>query len=195
MDIFTAIKKEKKYLKRFYILMLIIAIILPLAIYLTALTTPFFITFLAIIEFLILVAVVNKINYTKLKYSCSKNRLKFGCGLFVKEYLIFCDKVALVHTEKTDEDMEIIIVTSVNFKNKALKPAHKMFLKKYPRLKEEFIKITKIDKDQIFYYQVVKRGSLEKYMLLDCIYKNCVKAVYTKDAIQNIKIARGQMIV
>ena len=49
--------------------------------------------------------------------------------------------------------------------------------------------------DTIFYYQVIKRGGLKKYLLLDTIYKNCVKAVYTDDCIQNIKIARGQTLV
>ena len=36
---------------------------------------------------------------------------------------------------------------------------------------------------------------LKKYLLLDCIYRNCVKAIYTDYSIQNIKIARGQTIV
>ena len=73
-----------------------------------------------------------------LKYSCHNNRLKIKSGLFKKEGLLFCDKVVLVHTEKMEEDMEIIIITSVNFKNKRLRLITKQFLKRYPAIREEF---------------------------------------------------------
>ena len=116
-------------------------------------------------------------------------------GIISKESLIFCDKVVMVHTEKMEDEMEIVIVTSVNFKNRNLKPALKVFLKRYSSAKEEFLKLKSKNPETIFYYQVIKKGGLKKYLLLDCIYKNCVKAIYTDDCIQNIKIARGQTLV
>lgn len=196
MDIFKAIKKEKKFLKKFYIVMASFAMILPLAVYLTGNTKPFYLLFLLVIEILILAQVISKINFTRLKYSCSNNRFKCKFGLLSKESLIFCDKVVLIHTEKIEEDMEIIIITSVNFKNKKLKPViNKIFLRKYPESYKELMKVSSKNSQNLLYYQVIKRGGLKKYMLLDCLYKNCVKAVYTEQCIQNIKIARGQTLV
>ena len=195
MDIFRAIKKESNFLKRFYITMGLIAVILPLAVYLTGFNSPFYITYLLITEALICIAVINKINFTRIKYTCNNNRLKFKCGLLTKESLIFCDKVVLVHTEKMEEDMEIVIVTSVNFKNRGLKPALGGFQKKYRVAAKELEKIKSETDKKIYYYQIIKRGGLKKYHLLDLIYKNCVKAVYTSDCIQNIKISRGQTLV
>jgi len=195
MDIFKAIKKERNFTKRFYIIMLLIAVVLALAVYLTGLNSFFYLIYLIIIEFLIFVAVINKINFSKITYGCNNNRLKFQCGLLAKESLIFCDKVVLVHTEKMEEDMEIVVVTSVNFKNRGLKPAIAGFEKKYKTAAKELYKIKKAHEEKIYYYQVIKRGGLRKYLLLDCIYKNCVKAIYTDDCIQNIKIARGQTLV
>ena len=195
MDIFKAIKKEKKFLKKFYIIMILIAIILPFIVLLTGLTTPFYLSYLMFIEFLIIVAVINKTNYHKLTYSCNNNRLRFKGGLWGKVSMIFCDKVVLVHTEKIEEEMEIIIVTSVNFKNRMLKPVLKGFLKRYPLITEEFLRIKELQPEGVYYYQVIRRGGLNKYMLLDSIYKNCVKATYTEECIQNIKIARGQTLV
>ena len=195
LNIFKAIKLEKKYTKRFYIIMFLIALILPLSLYLTGIVKMFYLIFLGIIEFLIFAAVINKINCTRLKYSCKKNRLKIKTGLFGKESLIFCDKVVMVHTVKMEEVMEIVIVTNVHFKNKNLKPAHKVFMKRYSSVLKEFTKIQNTYPDTIFYYQVIKRGGLKKYLLLDLIYKNCVKALFTDDCIQNIKIARGQTLV
>ncbi|MDS0528349.1 hypothetical protein NNC19_21920 [Clostridium sp. SHJSY1] len=194
MDIYKALKREKKLHKMFYITMTSIAIILPLAVFLTGLNTFIYISYLLVIEFLIGITVLRKTNITKLSYLCNNNRLKIKGGLFGKESLIFCDKVVLVHTEKMDQEMEIIIITSVNFKNRALKPVMKSFLKRYPVIRKEYSRIEEKNENSHFYFQVIRRGELNKYMLLDVIYKNCVKAVYTEESIQNIKIARGQTL-
>ena len=45
-----------------------------------------------------------------------------------------------------------------------------------------------------YYFQIIRKGALNKYILLETIYKNCVKATYTTAAIDNIKIARKLII-
>jgi len=195
LDIYKALKREKKYLKRFYIMMIILEIIMPLAVYLTGLSTFFYISYLLFMELLIAVAIMNKVNYTRLKFFCSNNRLKFKSVVFSKENLILCDKVVLVHTERMEENMEIILITSVNFKNKGLKLIGEGFLKKYSSISHEYLKIKEANPKTLYYCQIIKRGGLKKYMLLDIIYRNCVKAEYTEEGIQNIKIARGQTLV
>ena len=139
MNIYKAIKREKKFLKKFYILMIVLAITLPIILFLTGLNNTFYLSYLLFIEFLIFVAVINKMNYYKLEYSCSNNKLRFKNGLLSNESVILCDKVALVHTEKMEEDMDIIIVTTVNFKNKSLKPIGSIFLKRYPLAREHIL--------------------------------------------------------
>lgn len=195
MDIYKALKLEKKYEKIYYSIMIFLMIMLPISIFLTGLVKTFYIISLIILETLIVLSMLRRVNSMALKYSCSNNRLKIKSGLFSKEGLIFCDKVVLVHTEKMEEDMEIVIVTSVNFKNKKLRLITRQFLRRYPGIKEEFTKIKENNPDQIYYYQVVRFGGLNKYMLLDVIYKNCVKSIYTEEGIQNIKISRGQTLV
>lgn len=175
--------------------MIVLAISLPIILLLTGLKNTFYLSYLLFIEFLIFVAVINKMNYYKLDYSCSNNRLRFKNGLLSKESVILCDKVVLVHTEKMEEDMDIIIVTTVNFKNRSLKPIGSIFLKKYPVAFEEYKRIKELQPENIYYYQVIRRGGLKKYMILDDVYKNCVRATYTDECIQNIKIARGQTLV
>lgn len=134
-------------------------------------------------------------NAYKVEYRCLNNRLIFKTGIFTKENLLICDKVALVHTNKSDYDLEIIVITSVVFKNKSLRPIDKNFLKRYNQLNENYLSIKEANPERNYYFQVIKRGGLKKYLLLDAIYKNCVKAIYTDESIQNIKIARGQTIV
>jgi hypothetical protein len=119
----------------------------------------------------------------------------FKVGIFAKEHLIICDKVVLVHTRKSDYDLEILLITSITFKNKVLRPIDKNFLKKYPQIAKKYDDIKQQNSKKDYYFQVVKRGGLKKYLLLDSIYKNCVKAIYTDESIQNIKIARGQLII
>ncbi len=195
MDIYKVIKMEKKSLKRFYKLMGILFIGLPLSVYLTGVRTIFFLVYLLIIELLIISAVINKLNYYSLKYSYNANKLNIKNGLFANNNLILCDKVILVHTEKMESDMEIIIISTMNFRNKNLRPVVNGFLKKYPKVDEELKKISNGDNQQTYYFQIIRKGGLIKYLLLDTIYKNCVKAIYTNDSIQNIKIARGQTLV
>ena len=195
MDIYKAIKLEKKRLKIFLILMFMIALILPIILIFTNLFTLFYISYLIIIEILICMSIIIKYNYYKVEYRCVNNRLMFKTGILTKENLLMCDKVWLVHTNNCDYDLEIIIITNVVFKNKYLRPVEENFLRRYPQIKPYYKKKKKKNPDKKYYFQVIKRGGLKKYLLLDSIYRNCVKAVYTDESIQNIKIARGQMIV
>lgn len=195
MNIYKAIKREKKHLKWFYITMILMIIILPAVVLLTGLTSTFYISYLIFIEVLIVFAIIVKINYHRLTYSYNNNRLRVKNGMFSKESLLLCDKIALVHTEKMEDEMEIIIISTVNFKNRGLKPITKGFLKKYPSLNMEYIKVKELEPEKLFYFQVIKKGGLRKYLLLDDIYKACVKAVVTEECIQNIKISRGQTLV
>lgn len=192
MHISKAIKKQKSSSKRFKLLMGFIFVLLPIMVSLTGMTKAFIIAYLVFIEALIIMAFLYKINWERLTFTCYNNKLKYKAGLFSKEALILCDKVELVHTERTQDELEIIIVSSVNFKNRNYKPITKAFLKKYPMASEEYIKIKKLNPESMFYFLVVKKGALLKYNLLDVIFKNCVKATYTNNAIENIKISRGQ---
>ncbi len=192
MDIYKAIKMEKKSLKRFYKLMVVLAIILPLSVYLTQVKSLFYLVYLIALELLIIFAIIVKLNYYELRYKCSNNKLHIKNGIFTSNGLILCDKVILVHTEGMEATMDIILITTMKVRNKGLRPITKGFLKKYPNLESN---LNKINKDGVLYYQIVRFGGLNKYLLLDTIYKNCVKAMYTDECIQNIKIARGQTLV
>ena len=195
MDIYKAIKMEKKSLKRFYRLMIILFIGLPLSVYLTGVKSIFYLVYLLIIELLIIAAVINKLNYYSLKYNYNANKLNITNGLFANNSLILCDKVVLVHTEKMESDMEIIIISTMSFRNKSLRPIVKGFLKKYPKVQEELKKVSNYDNQKKYYFQIIRKGGLSKDLLVDTIYKNCVKAIYTNDCSENIKIARGQILV
>jgi hypothetical protein len=192
MKINKALKKESKNTKRFFILMFIIFLLLPVLLLLSQIKSIFIIIYLCVLEILIIISCISKLNYHKLKFSVKNNSLKLNSGCFSKESIVVCDKVALVHTDKMKEDMEIILVTTSNFRNKDLKPITKTFVKKYPEASDLYIKIKRINPEKVYYYQIIKRGALKKYKLLDEIFKNCVKAQFTGSAIDNIKIAREQ---
>lgn len=193
MKIHKALKKEKRQEKHFFILMITLFILLPLITFLSQIKSVFLWTYLAIVELLISISCINKLNYHKLKFSCINNKLRFKSGLFSKESVILCDKIAVVHTDKSKEEMDIILISTVRFRNKYLKPVSKGFLKKYPEASEEYIKSKKINPENSYYFQIIRRGALKKYILLDTIYKNCVRASYTASAIENIKISREQI--
>ncbi|MDU4659826.1 MAG: hypothetical protein E6Y39_06790, partial [Clostridium butyricum] len=68
MDIYTAIKKERFNLKIFFITMSIISIILPIAVVLTNLTTVFYLCYLGVVELLIVISIIIRLNYYKVMY-------------------------------------------------------------------------------------------------------------------------------
>ena len=192
MYIDKALKRQNKLKKLFYSTMIFLSIFLPMMVYLSNIRSKFIYLYLLILEILIFLSILNKINFYKLKFSCLNNKLKFKNGLFSKENILICDKIAIVHTNDTKEDMEIIIVTTMKFRNKSLKHISKTFLQRYPEVNHEYLKLKKLNSEDTYYFQIINRGALNKYILLEIIYKNCVKAVYTSSAIDNIKIARRQ---
>lgn len=192
MRLKKAMKKENGRKKRFLIFMIVISIFLPAVVYFYKIRSTFILSYLGVIEFLIAIAVLAKVNYHKLDFKCSNNKLEMKNSLFLKKNLLLCDKVALVHTDKYKEDMEIIIITTVGFKNTSLSPVTGGFLKRYPEAGEKYLKIKKMNPESMYYFKIVKRGGFKKYQLLDVIYRNCVKAVYTSSAIESIKLAREQ---
>ncbi|MDQ0148825.1 hypothetical protein ACFO6R_00250 [Eubacterium multiforme] len=194
MDIYKALKKEKKSIKRFYILMIILAILLPTTLWLTGIMAKFYIIYVALLELLIFIAILKKRDYTKLEFSYKNNKLRFTNGLFSQTHIILCDKIAIVHTEGIEDYMKIILVSSAKIRNRRMKPISKGFLDKYPEVSEEYIKIKKINPSEKYYFQIIKKGGLKKYPFLNEIFKYCVKAEFTDDCIENIKIARGETL-
>ncbi|WP_160678359.1 hypothetical protein [Clostridium sp. C8-1-8] len=193
MHISKAIKKQKKSYRWFLTSMLFLLVTLPIVVFLLGKTTLFYISYLIFLEVFILISIFIVININAIDFQCVNNKLKINTGILKKKNVILCDKVVLVHTEGKNENMEIIIVTTLKVRNKFIRPITKSFFKKYPYAASEYKKIKLIKPEEIYYFTIIKNGGLKKYQLLDLVYKNCVKAVYTDLSIENIKIARGQM--
>lgn len=187
-----ALKRQKAYKKLFFISMAIISGFLPIVFYLSNIRTVFMMVYLILIELLILFAIIIKLDFYRLEFSCQNGRLKFKSGIFSNESLILCKDVAIVHANKSNVDIEIIIVTSMNLKNKRLRLITEDFMQRYPEASHDYLRLKRLNPEVIYYFQIIRKGALKKYILLDIIYKNCVNGIFTASAIENIKIARGQ---
>lgn len=185
-----AFKRQRRYNKVFIIMMVFLAIFLPSITYLAYISNLSMLIFLSIIEVLIFIVIIMKFNSCNLKFYYKNNILKLKSGIFSAYTYIQCDKVLLVHTDRNNDEIEIIIITSR--KNKKTKVITRKFKNKYRDIEDEYMRLKRINKNTIYYFQIIKYGELKKYMLLDNIYKSCVNAIYTEAAIENIKIARGQ---
>lgn len=192
MFIDKALKREARFKKVFFAIMVTLGLSLPIITYLSNLDSVFIMGYLAVIELLIIFAVVASINKYKLRYNYSNNRLRYKSGISFRENLILCDKISIVHTNKSEDDLEIIIVSSVKFKNKYCKPISKGFQIKYPEAGNEYLRLKRIYPENEYYFQLIRKGALKKYLLLDLLFTTCVNAVYTASAIDNIKVARKQ---
>lgn len=193
MFIDKALKKESKSRKIFYITMVSLGVFTPAIAYLSNIRSLFVWVYVIVLEILILSAILRKLNRHRLTYTLSNDRLRIKCGLFTNECLLFCDKIAIVHIENKNNDIEIIIVTTIKIRNKMLKPITECFIKRYPEVMTEYFKLKNKNPYKAFYFQRIKSGSLKKYILLDLIYKNCVSATFTSSAIEGVKVCRNQI--
>lgn len=191
MNIDKAIRKQRKSYKIFMLIMSFIFLVLPTILVATELYKNLFLaSYMVVIELLVAMSMFIRANHERLEFEYGNNKLKISVGIIRRNYIIFCDKIALVHTEDMDNDFSIFIVTTLKFRNKKIKLIKEDFLRRYPYLGQEYLKLKKKNPEKYFYYIVIKRGGLKKYPLLDTVYRNSIKAVFTDEAIENIKKAR-----
>lgn len=191
MDINKAIRKQNKSYKRFMLSMCFIFFILPFALLIANKFDVFFLTYLAIIELLILTTIVITINAGYLKYDYDNYKIKIKQGLFKVEFNLVCNKVVLVHTEGDGTQFNIILLTTSRFRNKKIKLIDQEFLKNNSYVAHHYYKLKKQHPEEEYYYFIITKGGFIKYKLLDTIYKSCVSAVYTEEAIEKIKEFRS----
>jgi signal transduction histidine kinase len=187
MDLNKAIRKQKKSYTRFLLSMCFIFLLLPLILFMSKKITIFFLTYLSIIEILIMVAVILRVSYEGLKFHYDEYKLKIKSGFFGEEINIICDKVALVHTEEQLDKLEIIIITTSRFRNKKIKAINSEFLRKYPYVTYHYYRIKKQFPESSYYYIIITKGGYHKYELLNKIFVSCVYGFFTEEAIDTIK--------
>ena len=153
MEINKALKRIRKKENIFFIIMGILSVSIPTLAYLANLKNTFIYVYIMIIEILILIAILSRINTCTLKFKYYNSRFKIRQGLFLRESIILCENVAIVHTSKEREDVEIIIVTSSKFRNKKARPVTKGFLKKYPEVEREYNRLKKLTKNNLIIFK------------------------------------------
>ena len=184
MDIYKVLKKQKKSYTRFMLSMGFIFLLLPLVLYITRRFDLFFIIYLCVIEALI------RYNEDYLKFEVDHDKLMVSiCGGRIK-YRILSSKVVIVHTIPEEQNFNIILVTKSQFRNKRIKVITQRVIDKYKGLEEYYKKINKPD-DGYYYYFIIKKGGAKKYLLLDVLYKYCLDALFTENAVENIKQFRN----
>ena len=190
MDIYKVLKKQKKSYTRFMLSMGFIFLLLPLVLYITRRFDLFFIIYLCVIEALIFISVIIRYNEDYLKFEVDHDKLMVSiCGGRIK-YRILSSKVVIVHTIPEEQNFNIILVTKSQFRNRRIKVITQRVIDKYKGLEEYYKKINKPD-DGYYYYFIIKKGGAKKYLLLDVLYKYCLDALFTENAVENIKQFRN----
>ncbi len=82
MDLNKGLRNQKRSYKRFVVIMSFIFILLPLILYLyNKIYDIFYVSYLIIIEVLIIMAIIIRTDREKLKFEYSNNRLKIVLGI------------------------------------------------------------------------------------------------------------------
>ncbi len=198
MNIDKAIRKQKKSYKRFMLSMCFIFFALPAILIIYKKFYIFYIIYLIIIELLTLLAIFIRINKESLDFRYDEYKLRIDLGLTHKRINIVCDKVVLVHVEdiisedsaRKITDFKIILLSTSRFRSERMLPISMNFLKNHSYVAYEYDRIKNLNPEYDYYYTIIKRGSLNKYPLLDLIYKSCVNAEFTSESVEKIKFYR-----
>lgn len=190
MDISKALRKQKKSIKRFWLSMGFIFFILPTTVLLNRTFSFFIILYLFIIEILIIVALIVRTHKDTLKFKYD-NKLRIQNGLFRGKYYIDCEKVVFVHCIG-EEDFKILIILRSRLRNKNIKVLDSKFFEKYAISKGLRMSATLNNLEKKYYYIIINRGGYKKYELINTIYRYCVKARFTGEAIEKIKEYRSK---
>ncbi len=191
MDIDKVLKKQRKSYKRFMLSMGFIFIILPVVLLITKQINIFFISYLCVIESLILISVLARYNEEYLKFEVYEDKILIAILGGRIKYKIHYSKVAIIHTIPQERYFDILIITKSKFRNKRMRIVTNKVLEKFPGIGKHYVKV-KMPNDGDYYYFILKRGGIKKYMLLDLLFKYCVSAIFTENAIKHIKEYRKQ---
>lgn len=187
MDINKALKKQKKSYKRFIYAMGLVFFALPTIMVFYNIRVTFLYFYLALLEILILFAVMVRANNERLIFSLDRYKLKIRPGVLKGTYTFNCEKIALVHAEGIEDKLEIVILTTSKSRNKKLTLVNEKITSKYTEAAYHYYRLKKQNPEVEYYYMVITSGGYSKYKLLKFIYKNCVRAFYTESAIMHIK--------
>jgi hypothetical protein len=191
MDIDKVRKKQRKSYKRFMLSMGFIFIILPVVLLITKQINIFFISYLCVIESLILISVLVRYNEEYLKFEVYEDKILIAILGGRIKYKIHYSKVAIIHTIPQERYFDILIITKSKFRNKRMRIVTNKVLEKFSGIGKHYVKV-KMPNDGDYYYFILKRGGVKKYMLLDLLFKYCVSAIFTENAIKHIKEYRKQ---
>ncbi|MEY8762647.1 MULTISPECIES: hypothetical protein [Clostridium] len=197
MNIDKAIRKQKRSHRILMLSTGLIFFMLPGYFILTGKFYTFYTTYLIILEILIFLAIIVKVDNASLSFTYDGYRLKVNIGIKNSRLNIICDKIVFVHVEDYVQkntgrsEFKIIFISISKFRNDRMIPVHREFLKRHAYVAHEYAKLKIIYPKEEFYYTIIKRGELNKYPFLDTVYKSCVYANFTKESIEKIKFYRN----
>jgi hypothetical protein len=189
MDIDKVLRKQRKSYKRFMLSMGFIFLLLPMALNLSGKFNIFFIFYLVFIESLVLLSMVIRYNEEYLQYKVNGLKLMIIIGATKVKYNISTDKVAIVHILQTEKYFDLMIVTKSRFRNKKMQHLDFKILEKHNEVDRVYNKI-KMPKEDPYFFFIIRKGGIKKYLLLNFLYKYCVNATFTESAVEKIKECR-----
>lgn len=194
MNINKAIRKQRKTYKRFMLSMCFIFVLLPNILIISKIINMFFVVYLICIETMITLVLLLRVNEEFIDFKLDGYKMSIWCGISKIKFIIICNKVAVVHAINKGANLQIIIITKSRFRNRRISPIDIKFLQKYPYVAQMYNKIKISDPEQEYFYITISNGGFRKYNLLDDIYKSCVGALFSEDAIERIKEYREYSI-
>lgn len=187
MDFDKALRKQKLNFRLFLLTMGFIFLFNPVALIITEVNQLNYIMLLFIIEGLIVVSIILKYKMLHLKFTPLMDSIKIESSFPSKKIEIPYDKIVGVAVDNVTLDIKLIIIVSMFKRGKLFKNIKIEKLKEGTFFYDLINRIIAIRKKKNLQYIIVSTGGVKKYKLLDILYQRCTRAVFTSDAILEIK--------
>ncbi len=186
MEFDKVLRKQRKSYKRFMLSMGFIFLLLPIILYLSKTFNIFFIIYLCILELLILLAIIARFNDDYLKFSVNGDKISISVLMGRVKYKLNSEKVVAVHAIPQEKYFDIMIITTSTFRNKRIRMLTDKTITRYEGLDNLYHKI-KLPGNRNYYYLIIRRGGVKKHFLLHTLFRSCLAATFSENAIENIK--------
>lgn len=186
MEFDKVLRKQRKSYKRFMLSMGFIFLLLPIVLYLSKTFNIFFIMYLGVLELLILLAIMARFNDEYLKFNVNGDKISISVLMGRVKYKLNSEKVVAVHAISQEKYFDIMIITTSTFRNKRIRLLTEKVITKYEGLEDVYNKI-KLPENKSYYYLIIRRGGVKKHLLLHTLFRSCLAATFSENAIENIK--------
>lgn len=195
MNIKKRYKKEKSMIKRNFIIVFLLMVLIPYIVVIlndegifSGLEFDFALMYASVIDILLLFYIIKDINDNRLSFQMVGRKLRIKKGLFGFSFSISVDKTFYVDIiENKKQNYEIVIIMKKGKKNKNFIAFNIGFVKTHQQYKGIYEHLNRDNPSVDYNCVILASGGSKKFYLLYTLFKNAYNAEFSLKSVNYVK--------